>query len=718
MTKVSNKKKGKKKEEQLPYRVGIVTALEIEYAAVKALLDNITDYSVPGQGAGRRYLLGETPAIDGGKHSVVLALAGQGNNIAAARATLLLEHFPNVKSIIMVGIAGGIPNPTKVDEHVRLGDVVISDKKGVVQYDFTKESFEGIIYRNPARPPSARLVEAVSLLVAGQLEGNCPWLKFITPTLEKLQARRPGARTDILADSTNPEMIIRHPRDPKRFLGQPKVFTGPIASANILLKRPLKRDALRDKFGTKAVEMEGSGIADATWIHETGYLVVRGICDYCDKNKGDAWQLYAAIVAAAYTRALLESMPSQDEPQTTAYQITDAGSGRKGGPIQEAFIKAAVEGHPYTGGTDQEKKNVDLRDRITTELELRSRDIRTDDLPNFIGDVESYLSFKVRAELMSILHSSIPNAKTSQGNHTIQIQGSIYILDVEPTLDAHSTIRVLFRPATSQRGGWPQTQLRSKIDGYGQISKLWISAPESLSGYIDSLAQTAQCVYETGYAWLLEFCRHALTRLTDSLSMELYGYLRRIFSSSQNPALAELVYLGLVGSSGVIYLFDQMTAEKVITTIQGGNKQLPLSPLVLSVELLTRAVDFDKSFNKEAIAHSDGLNVELSDARYFEELPIYDIAERTLFGTTGICFFPLTAIGGQYLSSWFPTSVRDDVLPLLNKHKVHFGEILYRHKGRVRRIWKSSLKKARGNIFTKVAAKFSAEFMKQWFGAH
>ena len=55
--------------------------------------------------------------------------------------------------------------------------------------------------------------------------------------------------------------------------------------------------------------MESSGVADATWNHEIGYLVVRGICNYCDSNKGDDWQAYAAAVAAAYTRALLESMP-------------------------------------------------------------------------------------------------------------------------------------------------------------------------------------------------------------------------------------------------------------------------------------------------------------------------------------------------------------------------------------------------------------------------
>ncbi len=55
--------------------------------------------------------------------------------------------------------------------------------------------------------------------------------------------------------------------------------------------------------------MEESEIQDSTWDRQTSYLVVRGIYDYCDQNKNDEWQPYAAIAAAAYVRALLESMP-------------------------------------------------------------------------------------------------------------------------------------------------------------------------------------------------------------------------------------------------------------------------------------------------------------------------------------------------------------------------------------------------------------------------
>jgi nucleoside phosphorylase/tetratricopeptide (TPR) repeat protein len=294
---------------------GIITALPEELAAMEAMLENPRQIFMPGSGAGRHYCLGKIPSSNGSAHLVVLTLSKVGNNMAANRATLLLQHFPNVKSIIMVGIAGGIPNPTKVDEHVRLGDIVISDEKGVVQYDFDKETVDSVEHRHSPRPPSAELLEAVLYLEKDTIAGKRPWIKYIDHGLEKLSSRRPPEEEDILVSSDDPNIQIEHPADAERIKNEPRIFSGTIAAANKLLKNPVKRDYLRETFSVKAVEMESSGIADATWGRGIGYLSVRGICDYCDSKKGNIWQKYAAVIAAAYTKALLESMPS-DEPTT------------------------------------------------------------------------------------------------------------------------------------------------------------------------------------------------------------------------------------------------------------------------------------------------------------------------------------------------------------------------------------------------------------------
>jgi nucleoside phosphorylase len=299
-------------EEALPPTVGIITALSHESAAVRAVLGDPPRIDVPGSGAGRIYWVAKVPSPRGDVHRIVVAQAGTGTNVAAVRASLLLTHFPTVRSIIMCGIAGGIPKPAKPDDHVRLGDVVVSDIKGVVQYDLVKRTVgrkkTEIIEEIRAAPhrPSAELAEAVQALAADEHFGQRPWEHWLIEGLDRMHWSRPDATTDVLAGAAGP---VDHPPDPKRHEGVPRVFLGPIASANTLLKDPIKRDALGNRFGAKAVEMEGSGVTDATWTHGIGYLVVRGICDYCDANKNDTWQNYAAMAAAAYVRALLEAMP-------------------------------------------------------------------------------------------------------------------------------------------------------------------------------------------------------------------------------------------------------------------------------------------------------------------------------------------------------------------------------------------------------------------------
>ena len=76
-----------------------------------------------------------------------------------------------------------------------------------------------------------------------------------------------------------------------------------------------------------AVEMEGSGIADAAWVAGQHYLVIRGICDYCDDKKNDAWQGYAAVAAAAYARVVisrvsLASYANGGEPRRASVRAT------------------------------------------------------------------------------------------------------------------------------------------------------------------------------------------------------------------------------------------------------------------------------------------------------------------------------------------------------------------------------------------------------------
>jgi nucleoside phosphorylase len=291
-----------------PPMIGIVTALPREFKAVAAMVENSNVVELSTKGADQTYMLGALPSKNGHHSVVVLLLPDIGNNSSGIGAALLTSNYPSVECVFMVGIAGGIPNPSDPSEHVRLGDVVVSGREGVVQYDIGKMLADRLIAKPPPRPPSARMLQATRMLSA--LDYKRQFYQWIDAGLAAVRAARPAASTDILVRTDDPSIAVVHPPDPQRDLGRPRVFVGAIASANHVLKNPARRDQLRDEHRAKAVEMEGSGIADLAWTRSIEYFVVRGVCDYCDSNKGDDWQDYAAVVAAAYIRLLLSSLSS------------------------------------------------------------------------------------------------------------------------------------------------------------------------------------------------------------------------------------------------------------------------------------------------------------------------------------------------------------------------------------------------------------------------
>ena len=141
------------------------------------------------------------PSNYGGEHIVAIALLpDQGNSSACA--TKLLEHCPNLRHLIMVGIAGAVPHPTKSEHHVRLGDIVVSDRNGVVQYRFVKINSEAEELRSPPRPPGAALTDAVRSLQKGEFLKQRPWEAYIKSAINTIgpSARRPPPVKDQLHD--------------------------------------------------------------------------------------------------------------------------------------------------------------------------------------------------------------------------------------------------------------------------------------------------------------------------------------------------------------------------------------------------------------------------------------------------------------------------------------------------------------------------------------
>ncbi|WP_433064016.1 CATRA conflict system CASPASE/TPR repeat-associated protein [Dactylosporangium sp. CS-033363] len=288
--------------------IGLVTAMPEEFAAMVTLLDGAADWTVAHDRA--PYRVATVPSADPGRpHEVVLTLLGEtGNDAAAHAAAHLVRSFPSVNQLIMVGIAAGVPKPRDPAAHVRLGDVVIGTWN-VVDFDHIVDRPSGPERRQEFPRRSALLAARVKLLTAGELLGQRPWeahLDRLTAALPDFA--RPDDRTDVLfSDDTDFAVPVPHPVRPRP--GRPKVHEGRIGSSERSIRNAASRDEFAGRHQLRAIEMEGKGLGRAGHADGRDWFVVRGISDYGDRWLDTEWRRYAAAVAAAYVRALLESCP-------------------------------------------------------------------------------------------------------------------------------------------------------------------------------------------------------------------------------------------------------------------------------------------------------------------------------------------------------------------------------------------------------------------------
>lgn len=297
--------------------IGIIAALPVEGAAMGALIKGLRRFQSDDDP--NDYRVGYLDSTDAGRpHRVVLAALPQDNTRnAAVVCTDLIRTFPDVRCIVMTGIAGGIPAPDRPERHVRLGDVVVAE--GIVDYGHARA--------RPGRSEPRRSTDGISdelqraaaeLRLRAYREEPQAWSTWLAPADGRPMAvfARPDPTTDRLFVGGRP---VPHPETAAsgHLDGVPKIHHGVLGSGDVLVGDPRWRDELAARYNILAFEMEGSGVAAGAKRHGLHWFMVRGIADYCDvASKNDLWQPYAAIISAGYVRALL----AECRPLPTGYR--------------------------------------------------------------------------------------------------------------------------------------------------------------------------------------------------------------------------------------------------------------------------------------------------------------------------------------------------------------------------------------------------------------
>lgn len=231
----------------------------------------------------------------GGKNVLVFPLGAMGNASAAQAAQRAIGIW-NPTQIISVGITGGARG---AGDDLRLGDVLVPDQ--VVGYEHAKMRPDRSQIRYESYRPSHEM------LTAARSVSPAEWaLSIVAP--------RPDG-------------------DSGRTL--PRVHVGPIFSGEKVVADATTISGLRrDWPKALGVEMEGLGVAIASYRGGPGFLLVKAVCDFADPAKEDSWHLYAAEAAARFAVAVLVRIHETADNGLRLQAVPMTGELRFPGPVR------------------------------------------------------------------------------------------------------------------------------------------------------------------------------------------------------------------------------------------------------------------------------------------------------------------------------------------------------------------------------------------------
>ena len=216
--------------------IGIIGAMDVEVTALKDAAD-ITETTTV---AGMEFCEGTL-----GKKNVVIVKCGMGKVNAGICANTLINDF-GCGRIINTGVAGSL------DARIHIGDIVVSTD--AVQHDFD--------------------VEAI-----GFAKGEIPYTGlFAFPADEALREAAANAVKKAAPDI--------------------HVFEGRVCSGDQFISTKAQKERIISDFGGMCCEMEGAAIAQACYLNDTPFVVIRAISDKPDETEIVDYKTFEAQAAA------------------------------------------------------------------------------------------------------------------------------------------------------------------------------------------------------------------------------------------------------------------------------------------------------------------------------------------------------------------------------------------------------------------------------------
>lgn len=229
--------------------LGIIGAMEVEVKELREMMENPQAQTVAGMTFYQGTIKGK---------EVVVVRSGIGKVNAGICSQILVDRY-NVEGIINTGIAGSLKN------EINIGDIVLATV--AVQHDVDATGF-------------------------GYPLGEIPQMGIKEfPADEKLRTL-----AEECSRKANPDI---------------QVFCGRVASGDQFISSKEKKSWIRANFDAYCTEMEGAAIAQAAYLNNIPYLVVRAISDKADDSANMDYSEFEAKAVENSVRlmvAMLEAM--------------------------------------------------------------------------------------------------------------------------------------------------------------------------------------------------------------------------------------------------------------------------------------------------------------------------------------------------------------------------------------------------------------------------
>lgn len=239
---------------------------------------------------------------------------------------LFIGTFQNIEHVFVVGVSGGVPHYTDYYKHVKLGDIVMSQRndKGYVYYHcdkILKDNEDNNVYKLRTFAPREFVLQN---LVEKLHDRNrrkpdkAPWEKYIYEGLDLLRNQeadfnRPPTESKRLYMKFGEDNLIvvqlpLKPDDGETIKeGVPNVHYGQIGSGQQVAKVDSTRLDFAHKYNISCFDAEFDQVLESiVGNRKDSFLFIRGIADYKDGTSNKEWQPYASLVAAAMMKTIIK----------------------------------------------------------------------------------------------------------------------------------------------------------------------------------------------------------------------------------------------------------------------------------------------------------------------------------------------------------------------------------------------------------------------------